>query len=364
MDSRQHNQVEANLPLHLIHHAFRRGGGMERCVVSLASSLRKLGKKIIVHTMKGDAALAAELGVELQIAPISEFPRKLQAYRFYRAMQRTRPQMAGPQIAFSRVRTSDILVCGGTHRGYLARTRKLAGPFDWLQFSMERQAYREPRVLVAHSELIANDLQKYYGISKEKIRVLYAPLDERFAAVPDAPGRAELRKKFGWPDEKVVFLFPSKGHRNKGLGRICEALEPFAEKIMLVVAGKPPTFMRHKFVSYLGFVEEIISVYRAVDFTTLGSFYESFGLVGPESILCGTRLVFERDIGCLPVINPELVFTFSARDGASIREAFSRAVALAETKQHHFSPNGDSLRYDPSPLAHAKAVLEALNCGP
>ena len=33
-------------------------------------------------------------------------------------------------------------------------------------------------------------------------------------------------------------------------------------------------------------------LYNAVDFTILASYYEAFGLVGVESILCGTKIIF------------------------------------------------------------------------
>jgi glycosyltransferase involved in cell wall biosynthesis len=110
----------------------------------------------------------------------------------------------------------------------------------------------------------------------------------------------------------------------------------------------------------LGFIEDMVAAYRAADFTTLGSYYESFGLVGPESILCGTRLVFEKDIGCLPVIKPEFVFPFSVWDLESMKQAFADAIKLGRARQHHIDQPGQVLRYDPSAAAHARAVLAAM----
>jgi len=357
--SGQHNEVQKDRAIHIIHHAFRLGGGKERCAVALAASLKELGRRVVVHTIKADAALANSLGVELDLLPFKEFPRKLQAFRFFRQIDRVRKNMDGLQIAFSRVRAQDIVVCGGTHRGYLARARKWMGPFDWLQIWMEQQSYRQARVLVAHSDLVAEDLTRHYAISPKKIHLLYPPLDERFTKQGEFPPRAQLRKKFECPEEKVVFLFPSKGHRNKGLYRILEAMRPFAGQVLLAVAGKPPGRSQPSFVTYLGYVEDMAAAYRAADFTILGSYYESFGLVGPESILCGTRLVFEQNVGCLPVVKPEFVFTFSVWDMASIREAVSGAITLARQNRHHIDQPLSALSYDPSPAAHARAVLNA-----
>ena len=128
MASAQPGQNESADPIHIIHHAFRLGGGKERCAVALAAALRQMGRKVTVHAMTADAALAQSLGIELKMTPVSSFPRKLQTFKFFRQLERAQPQMNGLQISLSRVRVRDVLVCGGCHRGYLARTKKWTGP--------------------------------------------------------------------------------------------------------------------------------------------------------------------------------------------------------------------------------------------
>src|SRR5437899_4429210 len=141
--STQRAQPPSGAPIHLIHHAFRKGGGMERCAVALAASLREMNRTVVVHTMTPDAALAQSLGIELNVLPVPLVPRKLQSFRFFRAVRNALPKMNGLQIAFSRVPVRDVAICGGTHRGYLRQTRRWTGPFDLLQFWMERQCYTQ-----------------------------------------------------------------------------------------------------------------------------------------------------------------------------------------------------------------------------
>jgi glycosyltransferase involved in cell wall biosynthesis len=137
---------------------------------------------------------------------------------------------------------------------------------------------------------------------------------------------------------------------------VVEALRYFRDQAALIVAGRTVSGSE-SFVRAAGYVEDMASAYRAADFTMLGSYYEPFGLVGPESILCGTRLVFEENIGCLPAIQPEFVSTFNVWDNASIRHAISRALELARARKHGIADPLRALRYDPSPLAHARAIL-------
>ena len=46
----------------------------------------------------------------------------------------------------------------------------------------------------------------------------------------------------------------------------------------------------------LGFCTDMPELYRAADFTIMASLYEPFGLVGVESVLCGTRVVLSDNM--------------------------------------------------------------------
>jgi glycosyltransferase involved in cell wall biosynthesis len=298
--------------------------------------------------------------MEVKKIPVAQFPRKLIDYRFFRKVESLRQNLNGIQITLSRVRAHDLLISGGNHRGYLSRARKLTGPFDLLQIWMENQCYRFAKKIVAHSDLLATDLSRLYQVAPEKIVTLYPPIEATFTPACTPEQRNELRRKFQFPNDKIVFLFPSKGHSRKGLKPISRALEQFSGRAILAVAGKPPSGAQPAFIRYLGYVDDIVSAYRAADFTILGSYFEPFGLVGPESLLCGTRLVFEKDIGCLSAVNPEFVLTFSVWNPESIRSAIASAIDLARKSEHRIPDTSRTLKYDPSPLVHAEALLRAV----
>jgi glycosyltransferase involved in cell wall biosynthesis len=333
---------------------------MERYALVVSATLRQLGLRVVFHTREVNEAVAASIGVEVRNVTINRFPRKLRDFRFFRQINRSIGQAVGRQIALSRVRAKDVMVCGGTHLGYLHHARKVVGPFDLLQIWMEREAYRYARVVVSHSDLCRRDLEHWYRVPGQKITTLYPPVDSQLTPARDAAERVASRRKLALPLDKVVMLFPSTGHRRKGLNPICHALEALPDKVVLAVAGKPPSGRNWPFVRYLGYIENMAVAYHAADYTVLGSYYEPFGLVGPESLLCGTRLVFDENIGCLSAVKPEFVFTFSVWDIETIRRAVSAAVALAQLGDHHLSQPAEALRYDASPLAHTQALLEVL----
>ena len=79
-------------------------------------------------------------------------------------------------------------------------------------------------------------------------------------------------------------------------------------------------------VRWLGFVRNIEECYQAADFTILASRYEPFGMVGVETVMCGTPAILSSRVGALEVIAPRAKFTFDPDDVAGLRDAIARAV--------------------------------------
>jgi glycosyltransferase involved in cell wall biosynthesis len=354
------NRAQAGraLPIHIFHHTFGHGGGMESYAGALVSSFRKLDIPVIVHAANViETSATADPGLNINRLALPRFPRKLRDFRFFQAIERIRPGLAGVQVSLSRVRARDLVICGGTHRGYLKKARKWIGPFDLLQIRMETRAYAFARRVISHSKLLTDELVRIYALAPEKIVTLFPPVDFRFTPEGGETNRTEARQSLGLPPDKVVFLFPSMGHRRKGFSPISKAFSAFAGQAILAVAGKPAGTSGSKFIRHLGYLKEMAAAYRAADYTILGSYYEPFGLVGPESILCGTPLVFEKEIGCLAAVDPRFVLTFSVRDPTSIKIALGKAIELARAGRAPAPRAGQGLMYDPSAVEHARALL-------
>ncbi len=81
----------------------------------------------------------------------------------------------------------------------------------------------------------------------------------------------------------------------------------------------------------LGFCTDMPELYRAADFTIMASLYEPFGLVGVESVLCGTRVVLSENMACAEVMNEEAGFFFSRQNPETLAQAVAQAVSLKKT---------------------------------
>lgn len=334
---------------------FGRGGGLERYALDLADELsRRPGVEVAVFARAFDDDRAAARGVGEHRLNVSWLPGKLRDYAFSAALQARRAD-SDVLIACNRVRGAGIAICGGTHRGYLAARARAPGLFDRLQVRLESALYADAAVVVAHSRRMQQELRDLYGVPEGRISLLYPPADGRRFRPVDAGRRRALREKYGFGDQ-VVLLFPSSGHERKGLGPLADAVARAGPEVTLAVAGRP-VGRALPGVRELGYSSEIEELYQAADFTALASDYEPFGLVGVESVLCGTPLLFDDNVGCLEVVEPGAVERFSRADPASLDAALQRAIARAREGSARLEEPRAMLAYDPDLPAHIDALL-------
>lgn len=195
------------------------------------------------------------------------------------------------------------------------------------------------------------ELIEFYNLDSNKITVIYPPVNTENFKIVDEVTRKKVREKFGFSENEIIYLFPSTGHSRKGF----DILKPYFENsdlpIKLVVAGTP--VKESKRIKSLGFCKNMPELYQAADFTIMASKYEPFGLVGIESILCGTPVVFSDNMGCSEVFNDQCGFLFNRNIQQSLNDAIIKSVNNRFRVNEPFSV----LKYNPMLGVH----IENLN---
>ena len=339
--------------------ALKHSGGLERYAMDLVRGFAAAGIELAFFARRFDMSVPESRMVERHRIKVSFLPGKLRDRWFsWRLRRARRAAKVDVLIGCNRVDSSEIAICGGTHLGFLRATGRPEKRSDSWQIALEHRQYEQSSVIVAHSQLMRDELRELYGVEEAKIRVLYPPVDgARFTPV-DAARRAELRRKFGFADHEVVLLFPSSSHERKGLPLIEAALRDTGLPVVLAVAGRPPARTSER-VRYIGYVKDIEDGYRAADFTLLASKYEPFGLVGVESVMCGTPVIFPSSIGCCDALAPHAKFVFAPDDEADLRATLERAVQqrLAPGPQEQAEMARGAVLYDASVAGHVDALL-------
>ncbi|MGI4860373.1 MAG: glycosyltransferase family 4 protein [Janthinobacterium lividum] len=341
--------------------SFRQSGGLERYALDIIGGLNRLGIRPVVFARSFDPALLARYDIVPQRVGVSLLPGKLRDHYFSRRVAALRVRLGiDVLIGVNRIACSDIAICGGTHRGFLQACARVPGRSDEWQIRLEAAQYQHAQKIVAHSQMMADELRTLYDVPAEKIALLYPPVDASRFSPGDATQRAHLRERFGLPHDKLVFLFPSSSHQRKGYAQLAEFFATTSLPVMLAVAGRPVT-THSKAIRYLGYQSDMADLYRAVDYSILASHYEPFGLIGIESILCGTPVVLNSRIACTEVLSSEACLTFDAEQPGEL----ARVVAEAVRRRPDFSTRGapelvEAIHYDPDIDRHVAALMSLL----
>jgi glycosyltransferase involved in cell wall biosynthesis len=319
--------------LTFVHYALARGGGMERYLADVLRGFADTGVETRVVVGRAEPRIAGELGAEVVELPCAFKPRLAAKLVFYLRVRRWLREHAGePTLGLARVPGVQVMVCGGTHRGYLRACGRRRGLADRLELHMERRAYAAARLIVAHSEMMLRELRELYDIPAGKLVRLYPPVDTQRFRRFSADERAALRRRFGFDDRRARLLFPSGSHRRKGLDLLVAAVAqlPQGDCEIIVAGSKPPSGLAGA-VRHVGRIEAMEELYAACDATVLPSRYEPFGLVYVESVLCGTPAVLPGTAGAAEILaGPGAVVLPSlqpAAIAAGIREALQAGPA-------------------------------------
>ncbi len=286
-------------------------GGTEAYLQGLINEYLQQGDTITLYTTKLDNRLNILNNKNLTVIKqnLSHFPKKLRHILYDKYLRKhLKKHSFDLIISVNAPYSPDIGICCGTYLGDLKASswpRKI-NPLNHVRIVYEKKKYTESRLLVAHSSILKQELIDFYKVSPEIIKVIYPipPLDK--FKHKSLQSKEKFKKKYNLCAEKINFLFPSTGHKRKGLQIIIEAIKQIEDvNINVVVAGSGQEgFEKLESIKYLGYVENISELYHACDVTLLPSCYEPFGIVVAESLLCGSPVIISKYVGAKDLVNP------------------------------------------------------------
>ncbi len=339
----------------VITHRSDHRGGMERYAMDIAYQLATNGQLATLLTKCYPPTTTLQKAMTIRSLGLRWLPAKLQTLLF--SIYCWWYKKNNPEVILftcSKVFCPDIMICGGTHKGYLQATQKTLTLMDRLEIFYEKQAYQRATIVVAHSVEMRQELMTLYGITADKIITLYPPVDQKnFFLKKDPAAKQRFFKQLNIEvGNKRIFLFPSSGHKRKGLDNLLKAFSHFEQEAVLLVAGKRPRITQSNLIA-LGYCSDMSALYAACDYTILASVYEPFGLVAVESILCGTPVLLSEVCGCNPVLSEKARITFKADRLEEIISAIASALQTPLTIQH---PSA-CIHYSVDIQAHLEEIL-------
>lgn len=190
--------------------------------------------------------------------------------------------------------------------------------------------------VLADSQATKDDLLELYGVSPDKVTVLYGGVDSRFQPVSDQAVIGRIRQKYRIQDApfalSVGTVQPRKNYR-----RLIQALAQ-QDGLNLVIAGGAgwladpiyqaveETKMESR-VQFIGFVDDVDlpALYSAAACFAFPSLYEGFGLPVLEAMACGVPVITSNS-SSLPEAGGDAALLVDPYDVAAISDALGHIM--------------------------------------
>ncbi len=206
-----------------------------------------------------------------------------------------------------------------------------------------KRACKNADLIIAVSECTKRDIVKDYGISPEKIEVIYQGCDSAFAQIVDETKKCEVRNKYQLPERYILSVGSIEERKNALL--IAKALKHLPEDIHLVLVGKETAYTEkiHTFVkdekleSRIHILHgipfaDLPAIYQCAEVFAYPSRYEGFGIPILEAL--NSRLPVVAAIGsCLEEAGGPDSLYVNPDDEKEMAAAIEKAIDPKQRKQ-------------------------------
>ncbi len=324
----------------------KRKGGAERYIVDLCTRMAQEGHEVHVYAEHWEEDVQ---GIHLHRVKTIPFPKSLRLLSF--AINATRGMKRGlydVTLGVGNTLEADVLQPhGGVHWAWFWRSLqayenpfhrlikflgRVLSPKQWVQGYIENAPYKRGvfKKIVAISDMVKDDLIRWYKIPEDRIVVIYNGVDiERFHP-RNRHFRGEVRKRYGIGEEFVI-LFVSNNFRMKGLDYLIRSLAKIQEgkhppfRLLVLGRDRPQPYLRlaerlglSKEVIFAGSTNEPERYYGAADLLVHPTFYDACSLTILEALASG-----------LPVI------TTSSNGASGIMTQGKEGFIHPDSRDHH-----------------------------
>lgn len=208
---------------------------------------------------------------------------------------------------------------------------------NWTSYSV-KQAKR----VITISQATRSDIIKLYGITGEKISVIYPGIKEESNIVNNI-SMSEIKSKYNISQEYILFVGTLQPRKNiekliESFSLLLRKNESENTKLQLVIVGKkgwkyesilsaPKRFGISERVKFLDFVpdEELASLYRHAQLFVFPSLYEGFGLPVLEAMKHGCP-VLTSNISSLPEAGGDAAIYCDPENSKDIAEKIEKII--------------------------------------
>lgn len=349
-------------------------GGAERFVERALGALAGEGAEVTLITRNWDGAPRAGFRqITCDPAYSRLFGGRAARDRSFAAAAQAEMAKGGFDITQSHERIPGCMIFragDGVHAAWLDHRARILGPLQrltqrWSPYhryvlGAEKAMFGDPalQAVICNSQMVADEVERYYGVSRDKLQVIYNGVDtEAFHPGLADKHRLATRSAAGIPSDAPVLLYVGSGFERKGVPQLLRAAARMKRDdacIVIVGADRKLSAMRKlsgqlglsKRVLFTGPLKDVRPWYGAADGFVLPTLYDPCPNAALEALASGLPVVTSTTCGAQEwVRSGENGWVVDAVD---IDELAGRLDALA------------GLAGSPSARAAARAVAEPL----
>jgi UDP-glucose:(heptosyl)LPS alpha-1,3-glucosyltransferase len=312
------------LRLAIIRQRYTPHGGAERFVEGALEALLERGVAISLYTRQWP-------NTRLQlIEPVLCNPfyvgRLWRDWSFARAVCGAVATKAPELVqSYERLLCCDVYRAGdGVHRAWLDEWLRDASAFKrWRVESnfyhrylldIERRMFASPwlRAVICNSKMVRDEIHERFGLSLEKLPVIYNAVDSAVFSPELKQHRAGVRQKLGVPDTATVFLLVGSGYARKGVATAIQALTQLPSNTYLFVVGRDRSARRYRRLArHLGIARRVVLLgaqddprpfYGTADAFVLPTLYDPCPNAALEAMACGLPVVTSTKCGAAELV--------------------------------------------------------------
>ncbi|HEV2041438.1 MAG TPA: glycosyltransferase family 4 protein [Casimicrobiaceae bacterium] len=227
--------------------------------------------------------------------------------------------------SYERLLCCDVYRAGdGVHRVWLDEWLRDASAFKrWRVESnfyhrylldIERRLFASPwlRAVICNSKMVRDEIHERFGLSLEKLPVIYNAVDSAVFSPELKQHRADVRQKLGVPDTATVFLLVGSGYARKGVATAIQALTKLPSNTYLFVVGREKSARPYKRLArHLGIARRVVLLgaqddprpfYGAADAFVLPTLYDPCPNAALEAMACGLPVVTSTKCGAAELV--------------------------------------------------------------
>lgn len=316
-----------SIRLALVRQRYNPFGGAERFVATTLAALGRQDLSLTLITRQWTGGERRHAVIECRPAYIGRLGRDRSFARCVQAVL-AREKFDLVQ-SHERITGCDIFRAGdGVHAAWLEQRARRQNPVGrllarlspWHRYTLaaEREMFADPRLraVICISELVRQDIRRFYGVPDKKLHVIYNGIDlERFHPDLAREHRAAVRQRWHIPETATLFIYVGSGFERKGVGALLEALAgATAADARLIVVGSDKRLQRYvgqaarlglgQRVVFTGGVEDARPYYAAADAFVLPTRYEPLSNAVLEALASGLPVIVSTQCGAAELVTP------------------------------------------------------------